>query len=241
MMNTGTNNDLKGRLEGDFRMLKQASMWGAAAIFAGMSAFSAYADEKSERYVETNANVVLQTLNQPKLSDSERTSQFNEFMHTFADMEKVARFAVGRYGRQFSAEDFERYSDVFVDYALAVYEAQLDQFRGEEIDVFDSVDLRPGDSVVKSKIKSADSGRDLVVEWRVRQEGASEEFKVLDVALNIEGSQIWLAQEQQAQFVALLDRSNGDVDVLIERINQMTNKLRADKAAGIVPDIQTTN
>jgi phospholipid transport system substrate-binding protein len=197
----------------------------SAMIFTSVS----IADEQSEAYVEKNANHVLATLNQPDLTGEERTAQFNKFMNTFANMDKVARFAVGRYGRQFTKEEFAAYSNAFIEYALAVYEVQLDQFRGEDIEVVGSVDLRPGDSVVKTRILAPEAGKKYNVEWRVRQEKNSEEFKVLDVALNIDGSQIWLAQEQQAQFVAILDRSNGDVNALLDRISQMTEKLKKEK------------
>ncbi|WP_018997731.1 MlaC/ttg2D family ABC transporter substrate-binding protein [Hirschia maritima] len=190
---------------------------------------TAWADEKSEAYVEENANTVLNTLNQPDLTEADRTAQFNEYMNTFANMDKVARFAVGRYGRQFTKDEFEAYSDAFITYALAVYEVQLDRFRGEKIEVVGSVDLGPGDSVVKTKILAPNAGKKFNVEWRVRLDKNSNEYKVLDVALNIDGSQIWLAQEQQAQFVSLLDRSNGSAKVLIERINAMTAKLQREK------------
>lgn len=199
------------------------------AIAGGIFASASFADEQSENFVQENANVVLHTLNQPELTQEERTAQFNEYMNEFANMDKVARFAVGRYGRQFSKEEFQAYSDAFITYALAVYEVQLDRFRGEEIEVVGSKDLRPGDSVVKTRILAPQSGKKFNVEWRVRQDKGTENYKVLDVALNIDGSQIWLAQEQQAQFVSLLDRSNGSADVLIERIQSMTNKLNSER------------
>lgn len=201
----------------------------AVTVTAALLSSAAWADKKSEAYVEKNANYVLQTLNQPNLSEAERTEQFNRYMNKFANMDTVARFSVGRYARQFTPAEFEAYSDAFIKYALAVYEVQLDQFRGEKIDVLGSVDLRPGDSVVKTKILAPDAGKKYNVEWRVRQVANSDDYKVLDVALNIDGSQIWLGQEQQAQFVALLDRTNGDVNTLIARINEMTSKLEAEK------------
>ncbi len=207
-------------------ILKKITTLALASTFIAGAAF---ADQKAEAYVEKNANIVLHTLNQPSLTREDRTAQFNSYMNTFADMDKVARFAVGRYGRQFTDAEFKAYSKAFITYALAVYEVQLDRFRGEEIEVVGSVDLRPGDSVVKTRILAPSSGKKFNVEWRVRQEKGADTYSVLDVALNIEGSQIWLAQEQQAQFVSLLDRSNGSVEALISRINEMTEKLNAEK------------
>ena len=204
----------------------------STALLAGMTG-AAFADTRSEAFVEENANAVLETLNQPTLSSEERTEKFNDYMNTFADVQKIARFVLGSYGRGLSEDEFDRYFSAFHTYSMAVYEVQLDQFRGEDIEVVGSVDLRDdgSDSVVQTTVHA--EGEDFTIEWRVRKQRDTEFYKVLDVALNLDGSQIWLAQEQRAQFVSLLDRSNGDIDTLITRINEMTTKLRTEAAAGV--------
>jgi phospholipid transport system substrate-binding protein len=49
------------------------------------------------------------------------------------------------------------------------------------------------------------------------------------VALNLDGNLIWLAIEQRAQFIALLDQNNGSADVLINKINSMTADIKTRK------------
>ena len=46
------------------------------------------------------------------------------------------------------------------------------------------------------------------------------------VALNLDGNLIWLAIEQRAQFIALLDNNNGSADKLIRKIDSMTADLK---------------
>ena len=53
--------------------------------------------------------------------------------------------------------------------------------------------------------------------------------QVVDVALNLDGNLIWLAIEQRAQFLALLDRSNGSAEALIDKIESMKRKLETEK------------
>ncbi|MEM8920963.1 MAG: ABC transporter substrate-binding protein [Pseudomonadota bacterium] len=215
-------------------VLRHISRVVAASIAAVSLAGAALADARAEAFVEENAKNVLQTLSSPDLTSAERTSVFSDYMNQFADIPRVARFAVGRYGRQMSAEEFDAYFEAFTEYAMAVYEVQLDQYRGETINVTGSIDLKPGDVVVKSQIPDMDTGDVLNIEWRVRQDKNNPDaYKVLDVAVNLEGSQIWLAQEQRAQFVAILDRANGDVNELINRIHGMTQKLRESEEAGV--------
>ena len=63
------------------------------------------------------------------------------------------------------------------------------------------------------------------VRWRVLTRDGK--YQVVDVALNLDGNLIWLAIEQRAQFLALLDRSNGSADALIEKIESMKRNLEA--------------
>ena len=57
-------------------------------------------------------------------------------------------------------------------------------------------------------------------------------YRVRDVGIDLGGSVLWLAQEQQAQFESYLDRNNGDVDKLIGRINVMLADMEARKRDG---------
>lgn len=196
---------------------------GAAML---MTVNSAHADAKTEAYVQENASEVLASLNDPTLDADERTEKFNTYMDEFTDMTAVSNFAIGKYARRFSEDELARYRKVFREYALAVYENELDAYRGESVLVKDSVDRSPTDSIVNTVIKRQD-GKDMDVRWRVLTRDG--EYQVVDVALNLDGNLIWLAIEQRAQFLALLDRSNGSAEALIEKIESMKRNLEAEK------------
>jgi ABC-type transporter MlaC component len=67
------------------------------------------------------------------------------------------------------------------------------------------------------------------VQWRVLNNGGA--WKAVDVSLVLEGSEIWLAQQQQRDFLAMLDRNKGNIRALIATINQQTQTMRARIAA----------
>jgi hypothetical protein len=48
----------------------------------------------------------------------------------------------------------------------------------------------------------------------------------VDVSLVLEGNQIWLAQQQQRDFLAQLDRNNGDIPGLMSSIRELTASMR---------------
>ena len=80
---------------------------------------------------QTNANSVLQVLNDETLIDEQRKVKFSQYMHQFAHLPSIARRVLGAEGRSLSEADFDNYYKTFETYAMEVYEVHLDQFRGE--------------------------------------------------------------------------------------------------------------
>ncbi|MCZ4296530.1 MlaC/ttg2D family ABC transporter substrate-binding protein [Henriciella marina] len=197
-----------------------------AALVMAAATSPVFADAKTESFVEENANEVLEALNDPSLSREERTELFSGYMEEFADFNAVSRFVIGRYANRFTPQELSRFQSAFRNYALAVYENELDAYRGEQVFVDRSIDRTPSDSIVDTRIPRAD-GQEMNVRWRVLKRNG--EYQVVDVALNVNGNLIWLAIEQQAQFLSLLDRTNGSADALIRKIEQMTREVRAGR------------
>lgn len=196
-----------------------------AAILATTSASLALADVATEDYVRKHANEVLQTLNDPGLDQIARTEKFSQYMNQFTDLDLVSNFVIGKYSRRFSEDELTRYRTAFRNYALKVYEVELDRYRGEEVIVKNSVDRSAKDSIVNTLIRRSD-GESMDVRWRVLNRKGG--YQVVDVALDLDGNLIWLAIEQRAQFLALLDKTNGSADALIKKINGMTASLEKD-------------
>lgn len=206
----------------------------SALALAATVAFApaAFADKKSEAYVETKANEVLQVLNDQSLGIDQRRAKFSEYMHKFAHMPSIARRVLGAEGRSLSEADFDKYYRTFEKYAIEVYEVHLDQFRGEAIKVTGSRDEDARRSTVSSVIKSSQTGKDTKVYWDVLMSQDGKSYRVRDVGIDINGSVLWLAQDQQAQFESFLGRNNGDVNKLIARINTMIADMEARKKDG---------
>lgn len=182
---------------------------------------AAFADADSEEFVRENANDVLYTLNQPDLTADQRLTQFNGYMNKFANMDEIARLVLGSYGRGLDEETKDLYTKTFREYALAVYESQLDQFRGEEIKVLNSQDRKKRrESIVVTEVHSAERDEDLMVLWRLRGEDGSDFYRVIDVGLNLDGSILWLMDNQRQQFEQKLAQNRGDVNVVIDWMNE---------------------
>ncbi|MEM9569832.1 MAG: ABC transporter substrate-binding protein [Pseudomonadota bacterium] len=202
--------------------------WIISSAMLAVAAMPAFADTQTEEYVRTNANDVLASLNAPGLTSSERREQFQSYMDEFTNLDAVAKFVIGKYSKRFTAEEMDLYLTTFRNYALVVYEFYFNEYRGQDVKVTGSTDRNARDSIVDTEIVRAD-GQELEVRWRVLNRGGK--YQVVDVALNAEGNLIWLAIEQRAQFMSILDQSNGSVDALIAKINSMTDDLVAQRPA----------
>jgi len=184
----------------------------------------AFADEGSESFVNQNASLVLTTLDDDTLDQQARTEKFSQYMDEFSNIDRIASFVIGKYSRRFNPDEIARYRAAFRTYNLTAYEVQFDQYRGSAIEVTGSTDRSEKDSIVDSVVRSPE-GDELDVRWRVLKRG--DKYEVVDIALNTDGSLLWLAIEQRAQFLDLLDRTNGSADALISKLEGLTADLRS--------------
>lgn len=204
------------------RFLKTAII---AAGFALAIGGPAHADAGSEAFVKQNADLVLETLNDPALDASARTQKFVHYMDQFSNLDRIGSFVIGKYSRRFTQDELTRYLDAFRAYNLTAYEFQFEDYRGSAIEITGSTDRSATDSIVDSIVRRK-NGDAQDVRWRVlSREG---KYEVVDIALNFDGSLLWLAIEQRAQFLDLLDRTNGSADALIEKLEALTADLRED-------------
>lgn len=197
----------------------------AAAAGMTLIAPAAFADRGSEGFVQRNADLALVSLNDPKLTLEQRQKAFADLMARFADLPRISRFVLGRYARNVTPAQFTLFRDRFTRYAIAVYATQLDQFRGDSIRVTGSIDPRPGESIVASRI-SRRAGGPLLVRWRV-QRYSNGEFRIIDVELG----GVFLAIQQRSDFEAFLEQAGGKPEALITRLENLTVQLQTEAAA----------
>jgi phospholipid transport system substrate-binding protein len=207
-------------------------MFAALALSTAAAPGLAFADASAEQYVREKGNGALAALSNRSMTAAQRQAQFRTLMLQLADLNSISNYVLGpNAARRLRTEPAlnTEWQAAFVDYCVAVYEDQLDQFRGNEMRVTRSTDRRPGqDVIVETLIVPRGKSTPMMVEWRLLKRGA--DWKVVDASLVIEDSRIWLAQRQRADFEATLG-ARADVPALIRRIRQQTATMRARIAA----------
>ena len=208
-----------------------ATMTGAMLMAAAPAAFAAR-NPDAEQYVQHSASGALQTLANRAVSSSTREATFQQLMAEFADMPRIANYVLGRYGAALRSDPQLRsdWNRTFQEYSIAVYQDQLNNYSGSVIRVTSSVERVPGtDVIVISEMTQHGQSRPTPVQWRLLRSG--NVWKVVDVSLVIDGNEIWLAQQQQRDFLAALDRSHGNIRGLITDVQAMSARMRARSMA----------
>ncbi|MDZ4777173.1 MAG: ABC transporter substrate-binding protein [Alphaproteobacteria bacterium] len=200
----------------------------AVTMTLAVAPTSSAADPAAEQYVAVNANQALQTLSDRSLTAADRQARFRALMQRFADVPSISNFVLGPAAAQLRADPAlnREWQTVFMDYSVAVYEDQLDQFRDNEVRVATgtSVERVPGrDVIVKSTIVPRGASQAMPVQWRIVKRG--EAWKVVDVSLVLDRNEVWLAQRQQQDFRAILG-PRGDVRALIAAVRGQTKDMR---------------
>lgn len=188
---------------------------------AGASA--AYAGKAQEDFVRAQAPAALAILNNPKLNTAERTREFQRLMTQVADLDRIAFFVLGRYGRTFPRDRYPEYLQVFREYALVVYQTQLDQYRGDSVRVTRSETDRSGDTIVYTQIPSKARGETLEAVWRVRASPAGP--RVIDVRV----FGVWLAIQQKSDFEAVINRAGNKPEAIIAHMRNFIATAKTER------------
>jgi ABC-type transporter MlaC component len=207
----------------------------SAGMLAAAPAAHAARNADAEQYVQTNAQAALSSLANMNVTRTQRQQTFNTLMSRFADMPRIANFVLGRYGATLRSDAALRseWTRAFQEYSIAVYEAQLEQYSTSTLRVVNSVERVAGrDVIVVSEMTPRGSSRPLRVQWRMLRSAEGGAWKVVDVSLVNDGTEIWLAQQQQRDFLAALDRNNGDIRALMTTVQGQTASMRQRVLAG---------
>ena len=183
------------------------------ALVASLTSAFAAADEACEAFVIDAVHIAFnQGDNQ---SPKDALSSIQSAVESNVDNERLARFTLGRFARTVDESQLDLYRTALMEYLSAVLFGYLEQAEQVSVEVSKSVDRSAGDCVAETIIRQAGED-DQHLLWRVLGEPGRQ--SIVDVAPNQDGNTIWLSLELRAQFADLLDRNNGQVDVLISEL-----------------------
>lgn len=201
-----------------------ASFLAASLAFLWLGTSMAQATTPAEAYVQENVQRGLTILNNHGISDAQRRAQFREFLTSLTDIRRIALFTLGAARRTASPGDVDAFVNSFREYAVAVYEARLNQYAGQYLRVTGSTERNEGDYIVTTVLvdpNGKSNGQDPIeVDFRVLNDQGR--FVVIDVSI----VGVWLALEERDQFTGFLQQNNNNLHALIQHLQALTAQLR---------------
>jgi phospholipid transport system substrate-binding protein len=135
------------------------------------------------------------------------------------DIKGVAYYTLGKYRKELSDEQMEKYLELFEKYFLKSFTSRLTDYSDPKIDVISADVLNEKYTIVKSLLLATDKKPEVKIEWRVYTKNPE---KPLIRDLIIEG--LSLARTQKEEFASVIQSNNGDVTKLFDTLNQFISK-----------------
>lgn len=210
------------------RFLLACALALAPPFTASALAAQTPAASSSQAFVRSNLGSTIAQLSKPGLSAAERSQKFGALMDQFADLPRIAEFVLGRYAAQLRQDRalYQEWQRAFRDYAVTVYQGQLDQYTAERFEVGKAQESERNGrrySIVSTKLFRP-NGDVLDVDWRLIQTETG--WRVIDVALKSGESTVWLSLTQQSEFLSFLRANNGDLRALVRDVEARTKTIR---------------
>jgi phospholipid transport system substrate-binding protein len=184
-----------------------------AAAWTGSAAADATRTERAEAFIRTLADDAISDLTDETMPRAQRVENLRSIMAERFAGEKIAKWVLGRYWTRASAEQQERYLDVYRRFMIEAYVDRFTRYDGETLAITQTDVYNEKDLIVKSVMHRPGQPEPLKIDWRVRD--TDDTLLVLDIM--VEG--VSMAQAQRAEFASALRQVNGDMDAFLDDLD----------------------
>jgi phospholipid transport system substrate-binding protein len=183
----------------------------AGIAFASLPAAGfALSKAEAEKMIQSLSNDIYKVINSGK-SETAMYKDFDRVFGKYAAVNAIARTCLGPPWRTASSSQQRRYIAAFRGYLSRKYGKRFREFIGSEIKVVSAKNVKSG-VLVKSKVKFKGSAP-FTVEWQVFERNGKRQM----FDLYIEG--ISMIKSEREEIGSMLDKSGGNIDKLITRLN----------------------
>lgn len=187
----------------------------AVFLLPGATGAAATAGNASE-FIETLGTQAINVAADSDKSSNDKSREFRKLLKRGFALPKIGRFVLGRYWRQISDEQKERYAALFEDYLVVTYSNRFNEYSGETFEVVGEKPYGERGILVNTKVFRP-QGAEVVVDWQVVPDGDS--YRIVDVV--IEGLSMSLTQ--RSDFASAIQSQGGDFDRFLETLEKKVN------------------
>ena len=182
---------------------------------AGLLWASPVSASGADDFVRSTGTQAFSTLG-GDISNSERAKRFRDILTGRFDLPTIAKFVLGRYWRIANKKQRGEYVSLFEKFIVQAYVHRFKELSGKEFRVKQTRELTARDKLVMTEITTGPGSPPIRVNWRVRS--FDSKYRIIDVM--VEG--ISMNITQRAEFAAVIRRSGGKVEGLLDALRKKT-------------------
>ncbi len=183
----------------------------AAVVQRFRPALAQTAEGRASAFVKNIGDRLVSVVNGPE-SDREKRAKLTTIIDGAVDVDGVARFCLGRFWRNASPEQQQRYTELFHQVLVNNITAKLGEYRGVRFTMGRA--QQRDDNTVVATVVERPNNPPTNVEWIISNPNSNP--KIIDVVA--EGTSLRLTQRQD--YASYLSRNNNDIDALINAMRQ---------------------
>lgn len=186
-----------------------------AAGMVMMSAVPAHADsvEPASKFVEALGNKAIGIVSDKTTSKAQKQTRLEGLFMDNVDFPWVARFVMGRFWREATADQKDRYVKQYEKFQILHYTSRFSDYTSGSFKISGARDDGDGEFTISMQIQPGDKGSEpVLVDYRVRKQDKGG-YKIFDVI--VEG--VSMITTQRSEFASIL--SNKGIDALIEQLS----------------------
>ena len=153
------------------------------------------------------------------LSDDEKITQLNDIAENNVDIKGIGFYTLGKFRKNISSEDQDRYADLFRKYFLKSFSSRLVTYTDPKINVISEKVINEKYTIVNSVLVATEKRPEVKIDWRVYTKNPD---KPLIRDLIVEG--LSLARTQKEEFKSVIQNNNNDINALFKTLEDFINK-----------------
>lgn len=183
------------------------------ALFAG-AAKAGIDAAKAEDFVKNVTQEGLVEIINSNASQAERDARFEKLFNSALDLKFIGRFVLGRYWKTASAEQRDRFIDVYRKLNVKTWSKRFDDFKGKEFIFKGTSSSSSANQIFVNSVVPMEQAQPATVVWRVKEENGK--FKIVDIVIE----NVSLAITARNEYTAFIKKSPDGLNGLIADLEQ---------------------
>ena len=177
-----------------------------------------YSTEPQE-FVNELVNDAINKLSDKNLTNEEKSKYIEKIAIENVDIKALSLYTLGELRKSSEKKDLKNYQIAFEKYFLKSLTSRLSDYSSSKFEVTDFEKKSVNYTIVNSKVTPGEGDPQVKIDWRIY---TKQKDKPLIRDLIVEG--LSLARTQKEEFASILSSNNGDINILIEKLEEFSKK-----------------